>query len=154
MKLRGSTQDAMVTAVYAIRRWLDDEGTADEWEKVDSQLTKAIGSYEEDAARFEGSEQFDGATYNPALDEQRLRTLLGRVFNALAEGEWQTLARLVTEAGGTTASVSARIRDLRKSKHGGWIVDKRRIATKRSGTWEYRMRNPNGAEIPPLQVGS
>lgn len=149
MKLRGSTQNAMVTALYAMREWIDT-GTEAEWAGVEGQLTEAITLYEEDAGRPEGSGQFDGATYNPALDERRLRRLLGRVFDVLARGEWITLVQLSREVRGMTASVSARIRDLKKAKHGRWLVDKRRRSG-RSGIWEYRMRNADGTEIPPLR---
>lgn len=149
MKLSGATQNAMVTALYAIREWIDT-GTDSEWERVESRLAEAITLYEKDAERPEGSEQFDGVTYNPALDERRLRRLLGRVFDVLARGEWITLVTLAREVRGTTASVSARIRDLKKAKHGAWIVDKRRVAGRRA-IWEYRLRNADGTEIPPLR---
>ena len=33
----------------------------------------------------------DGATYDPALDGNRLRKQLGRVFEVMSDNEWHTL---------------------------------------------------------------
>jgi hypothetical protein len=89
--------------------------------------------------------QHDGDTYDPALDKDRLNKQLGRVYVVLAEGGWFTLAQVALYSnhlrsdGGrdSEASVSARIRDLRKDKFGGYRVDNRRVA---GGLWEYRLR--------------
>jgi hypothetical protein len=81
--------------------------------------------------------QFDGDTYDPALDEDRLRTQLGRVFALMADGRWRTLAAVQTVAGGSEAACSARLRDLRKPKFGGYTVEHRRCGA--GGLWEYRL---------------
>lgn len=80
--------------------------------------------------------QFDGATYDPALDGERLGRQLDRVRNMLLayRGEFFTLAELQMVAGGSEAGVSARIRDLRKVRNGGHQVQRRRRS---GGTWEY-----------------
>jgi biotin operon repressor len=80
---------------------------------------------------------FDGATYDPLMDKDRLRSLLGRVFQLMADGKWRTLAEIRERTGGSEASVSARIRDLRKPKFGGYLVEHRRKA---GGVWEYQLR--------------
>lgn len=82
------------------------------------------------------SPKFDGETFDPERDEARLSALLERVKRCLSDHEWWTLERLAKEAGGTEASVSARIRDLRKPKFGSHRVDRR---YRDNGTWEYRL---------------
>lgn len=79
---------------------------------------------------------FDGHTYDPGKDHKRLTTQLGKVRAAMLDGAWHTLDELVARCGGTTASVSARLRDLRKKKHGGHTVERRRV---KEGLWQYRV---------------
>jgi hypothetical protein len=81
---------------------------------------------------------FGGATFCPVLDGARLTGRLGRVFRRLRTGRWFTLAGLSALCGGSEASVSARIRDLRKSEFGGHTVERRR-ADGDKGLWEYRL---------------
>jgi hypothetical protein len=50
---------------------------------------------------------------------------------------WRTLAEIETATGFPQASISARLRDLRKPKFGPYIVERQR---RRPGTWEYRVR--------------
>jgi len=80
---------------------------------------------------------FDGETYDPALDEDRLTRLLGRVWALMIDGRWRTLAEIQRAAGGTEASVSARLRDLRKDRFGAYKVRRRRRGPGKSGLWEY-----------------
>ena len=82
-----------------------------------------------------------GATYDPAKDSERLKRLLGRVWNVMSDGKWHTLAELSWRTEGSEAGVSARLPDLRKWRFGGYQVDHRRIT---GGLWEYRMRKPDG----------
>ncbi len=83
----------------------------------------------------------DGSTYDAAKDGPRLRTQLERVKNVLVTTRlWFTLSELTSHCGGSEAGVSARIRDLRKSKHGAHTVERRR--RKGLGTWEYRVVPP------------
>ena len=79
---------------------------------------------------------FDGETYDPELDEARLSTQLDKVKDFLWDGEWKTLRQIHDYAGGSVQGVSARVRDLRKDKHGGYVVEHRRVA---GGLWEYRI---------------
>lgn len=83
---------------------------------------------------------FDGGTYDRQLDHDRLGTQLERVYDVLVRHRDRghiTLRNLARAAGAPEASVSARIRDLRKSKFGGYNVDARR--RDEGGTWEYRL---------------
>lgn len=95
---------------------------------------------------------FDGITYDPALDRERLAPQLRAVFDVLwayervttAGGQWLTLAelsRLVEfdiDRKVPEASISARLRDLRKPRNGGWQIERRRRG-ETGGTWEYRL---------------
>ena len=51
-------------------------------------------------------------------------------------GHWWTLRQLVERCGGTEASISARLRDLRKLKHGGHTVERKRV---KDGLFVYRI---------------
>jgi len=80
--------------------------------------------------------KFDGETFNLNLDGERLATLLWRVRQFMVDGQWRTLAAIKLACGGSEASCSARLRDLRKLRFGGHKIERRRIA---EGLWEYRM---------------
>lgn len=77
-----------------------------------------------------------GETYVPALDRDRLHRLLDRVRALMLDGRWRTLGEIVAKTGGSEASVSARLRDLRKA---GLTVDKRRLGNPKAGLFEYRV---------------
>lgn len=86
---------------------------------------------------------FDGADYNPILDDKRLEKQLGRVFEVMRDGDWLSLndiERLIYSATGIRdpqASISAQIRHLKKKKFGSHHVERRRRQS--VGTWEYRL---------------
>lgn len=79
---------------------------------------------------------FDGRTFSPARDGERLGKQLGAVKEVMRDHDWHTLAELSHKAGGSTASVSARLRDLRKARFGGYQVERRYVS---EGLWEYRI---------------
>jgi hypothetical protein len=79
---------------------------------------------------------FDGATFNPRLDSTRLSKQVERVYSVLITGEWVTLSELSFYANAPEASVSARIRDLRKKRYGSQVINSRRRSV---GLWEYRL---------------
>lgn len=78
---------------------------------------------------------FDGPDLS-ASDTVRLSGQLERVRNQMADGRWMTLAYLADLVGGSEAGISARIRDLRKPRFGGYVVERRRVS---GGLWEYRI---------------
>jgi hypothetical protein len=80
--------------------------------------------------------EFDGATYEPARDGGRLHAQLTRVYAILRDGTWHTLPELARKTGDPEASISARIRDLRKVKFGGRTIHRRYVDR---GLHEYRM---------------
>jgi hypothetical protein len=90
---------------------------------------------------------FNGPVYDPALDHERLTKQLGRVFEAIRDGEWRTLAELEAMTGGEPqASISAQLRHLRKPRFGNYVIEKRRREPE-GGTWEYRMEDREQQEM-------
>jgi len=94
------------------------------------------------AARTAGRAlDFDGATYSRKRDGARLQKQLNDVRRFMDRGQWWTLYELSTATGHPQTSVSARIRDLRKTNFGGHKVERRFV---RAGLFEYRLiLNPN-----------
>lgn len=88
-------------------------------------------------------------TTNPRDDGKRLRTLfvnvrdfmLGQLpgVNTQRVPRWWTLAEIVEHVGGSEASVSARLRDLRKPQFGAFVVERRRRGEPKRGLFEYRV---------------
>ena len=64
---------------------------------------------------------FDGETYEQDFDETRLRTQFDRAKHYMSDNQWHTIEEIREQCGGTPQSVSARIRDFRKAKFGGWV---------------------------------
>jgi len=83
--------------------------------------------------------RFDGASYEAKADEARLTGQLLRVFDCMKDGRWRTLSELHRVAGATEASVSARLRDLRKSRFGGHTVNRRARGERERGIFEYQL---------------
>jgi hypothetical protein len=82
----------------------------------------------------------DGDTFRRKLDAPRLSTLLGAVLGLMVDGRWRTLAEIHRALGrGSEASISARLRDLRKPKFGGYLVHRRRRGEATAGVHEYRL---------------
>ena len=79
---------------------------------------------------------FDGATFDPDRDGERLTKQLVAVRQAMSDHDWHTLYALSIITGAPEASISARIRDLRKAKHGSNTVERRYMG---DGLWEYRL---------------
>ena len=82
---------------------------------------------------------FDGITYEPKHDQERLTGQLLRTWEAMCDGQWHTPADLEEQTGDGWASISARLRDLRKHKFGGHEVKRRRVG---GGLFEYRLERP------------
>jgi hypothetical protein len=81
----------------------------------------------------------DGETYEQGVDRVRLNAQLQRVFDLMKDGEWRTLSDIYRATGDPEASVSARLRDLRKAKFGGFSVERRREGDPRDGIYLYRL---------------
>lgn len=83
---------------------------------------------------------FGGSTYLPYLDSARLSSQLERVKQLMNDGEWRTLPQIQAIVGGSEAGISARLRDLRKQKFGGLIVNRKRIGDPSKGLWVYQVQ--------------
>lgn len=81
------------------------------------------------------AKRFDGSTYSPADDCSRLTGQLLAVYQATADGRWHTLSHLARVADASEASVSARLRDLRKERFGQHKVERKRVD---GGQYVYR----------------
>lgn len=90
---------------------------------------------------------FDGDTYDPKLDKHRLNTQLEAVKAIMLDGEWRTFDKIKSHLAlcyslsASEASISARLRDLRKPKFGGFTVERKRM--RESGLWAYRVVRPS-----------
>jgi hypothetical protein len=66
---------------------------------------------------------FDGlADQEGAAKDQRLLSQLARVYEAMSDGRYHTLAELSELTDAPEPSISARIRDLRKPRFGGYAI--------------------------------
>jgi hypothetical protein len=82
---------------------------------------------------------FDGKTYDPAQDKTRLNRQLRNVFDCMKDGKWRTLSEIAAQTGEPEASISARLRDLRKPRFGEYGVPRQRRS---QGLFEYRLVIP------------
>ena len=82
--------------------------------------------------------RFDGDTYDPAQDHQRLGKQALALFKFMrAGGGWWSLHYLAQATGYPEASISARLRDFRKPRFGSHTVKRQRSG--RQGQWVYRL---------------
>lgn len=95
---------------------------------------------------LEPATAFDGETYDPIRDFDRLGKQMKTVVALLGDGAWVTLKELAHRSGGSEAGVSARLRDLRKRRYNRQTIERRRVV---GGLWEYRW-----AEAARLAVAS
>lgn len=84
---------------------------------------------------------FDGLTVE-AQDVPRLTTQFERVCALMFDGQPRTLSQIQRAVGGSEAAISARLRDLRKPRFGGYRV----VRTRQGATHLYRV-------LPPLPDG-
>ncbi len=81
---------------------------------------------------------FDGLTFHRDDDGERLTTQLRTVRDLMRDGQWRTLQEIEAATGFPQASISARLRDLRKPKFGGYIINRRRRGNSDKGIHEYQ----------------
>jgi hypothetical protein len=87
---------------------------------------------------------FGGRTFDATLDAKRLGAQLTRVLQAMSDGRWRTLAEIqahiLANAGkrDPEASLSARLRDIRKLYGEEAMESRRRTEDGVDGLWEYR----------------
>jgi hypothetical protein len=80
--------------------------------------------------------RFDGETYDPDRDRERLSRQLYAVLDVMKDGIWRTLPDLANATQSPEASVSARLRDLRKPRFGSHTVERQYL---RKGLFQYRL---------------
>ncbi len=121
------------------------------------QARRLLDAIEADAkAAKEKSPEFDGVTYDPALDKDRLSKQLGRVWSVMKDGEWRTIHEIRSRVSGyyvkgklasdTESAISARLRDFRKKEFGSYILERRRCH-EYAGRYEYRLLSPTREKI-------
>lgn len=74
-----------------------------------------------------------GETFDRERDGARLNAQCKRVFDAMRWGEWKTLSQIAHITHDPEASISARLRDLRRHGH---KVERKYIER---GLWSYRL---------------
>jgi len=79
-----------------------------------------------------------GETFDRDRDGARLNAQCKRVFDAMRWGEWKTLSQISHVTHDPEASVSARLRDLKRH---GFDIRKEYVSR---GLWRYRMEVKNG----------
>lgn len=111
-------------------------------------LTCAAGGHHREAERPAPAQQltlpdpvpeFDGDTYDHDRDHMRLGAQAQRVADLISDGQWRTLEEIASATGDPQASVSARLRDLRKPKFGRHEVERRQRHDDVPGLYEYRL---------------
>lgn len=85
---------------------------------------------------------FDGRTYDHDRDGSRLNAQFLRVFNLMRDGQWRTLEMISAATGDPPASVSARLRDMRKTKFGSHSVNRKYVS---DGLWTYQLEPAGSA---------
>ena len=78
----------------------------------------------------------EGVTFDRKRDLSRLNDQMRAVFLLMQDGQWRPLFAIAHHTGHPEASVSARLRDLRKPRYGGFTVERRYIA---NGVFHYRL---------------
>ena len=69
--------------------------------------------------------RFDGSDYVHKRDGIRLTGQLERVFDVMKNGQWITLRELADRSRCPEASASAQLRNLRKDRFGGFVIEKK-----------------------------
>jgi len=88
---------------------------------------------------FDDVPEFDGRTYSSEHDHARLARQLRKVAALMLDGSWRTLAEIAGAIDEPEASISARLRDLRKDRFGAYIVERQHRHEAERGCYEYRV---------------
>lgn len=82
--------------------------------------------------------QRDGQTYEHQRDARRLAAQHHRVLAFMRDGQWHTLAEIAIHTRDPEASVSARLRDLRKPRFGSHNIERMYVER---GLFKYRLKD-------------
>lgn len=80
--------------------------------------------------------RFDGDDYVHARDSKRLTGQLKDIFTFMMDGRWHTLTEISKATDAPEASVSAQLRNLRKPRFGGHVIERR---SNGNGLYEYKL---------------
>ena len=84
--------------------------------------------------------RFDSGVALTASDHTRLGKQIQRVFDVLSDGQWHTVPEVARRTGDPENSVAAQCRNLRKPKHGGHTIERRRTGN----YYEFRLKVSHG----------
>lgn len=80
---------------------------------------------------------FDGSSYEPGEDFERLTSQLEKVRDLMLDGHWRSPQEIVGILHcGSDSAITARLRDLRKKRFGGFEVECMRV---NKGLFRYRV---------------
>jgi len=88
------------------------------------------------------TKRFDGATYDPQFDDERLEKQMGRVYALMIDGQWRTLQEISYKTTDPESSISAQLRHLRKPRFGSYTVNRRHRGERSQGLYEYQLQSP------------
>lgn len=87
-----------------------------------------------------------GPAYDRKSDAKRIARQMDRVRDVMLSaadcGTWLTLKELAYMTHFPEASISAQLRHLRKTRFGGFIINKRPRGERAKGLWEYQLEKP------------
>lgn len=97
-----------------------------------------------DSRGREAYKYFDGADYDHQHDAARLTGQIRAVYDFIRDGKWHSLGEIAESTREPEASVSAQLRNLRKTRFGGHTILRRRRGEPRHGLFEYRLQTTPG----------
>lgn len=80
----------------------------------------------------------------PATDAPWLKGQLRQVFKIMADRQWHTVPQVAAAVGCCQTGASARLRDLRKKKHGSFKIERKRLIS--GEMCMYRLAGRESAE--------
>lgn len=80
------------------------------------------------------------ADYNTQVDREKLVTQLDRIKEFMLLSGWKSLREIADLLKYSESSVSAQLRHLRKPRFGSYVVSRRRRGDRKSGLFEYKVR--------------
>lgn len=138
-------ENALLSAAQLARAALRHDALPAERVRAGAALDAALRDVSIAAATTKQTDpDFDGQSYDPEQDKDRLANQLGRIYNLMRDHEWRTLDEIHAATGEPAASVSAQLRHLRKPRFGTYRVEKRHRGDPVHGLFEYRVLPPDG----------
>ncbi len=90
---------------------------------------------------------FAGSDYDAQADYKRLKSQVDRIFALMKDGNWRTLTEIKDEletryplVSFPESSISAQLRNLRKTSGGAHIIEKKRRGKISNGVFEYQLK--------------